>query len=202
MRHSPEQFHETMNRLAEPVQFALTQGIKNARKSNLGAFRTNKKSLLSHIVRSGAYDYLHDNPVEGFILDEGAHKLNQAVCLREEGTGLEIRLAKIKQLTLAESPIPGLDQDPVIQQQRALYELEMQSPGLAIISWEKPSSVDSYNFNLLAIRQSCEGNIRKGEADLLIQLSPGRSEMIPKTSFDPNAIYNYELEDENDEDFS
>ncbi|MEJ6013308.1 hypothetical protein WG936_05585 [Corynebacterium sp. H127] len=202
MRHSPEQFHETMNKLAAPVQFALTQGIKKARKANLGAFRANKKSLLSHIVRSGAYDYLHDNPVEGFTLDEGAHNLNQAVCLREEDTGLEIRLAKIKRLSLVESPIPQLDQDPVIQQQLALYELEMQSPGLAFISWEQPNSVDSYDFSLLAIRQSRKGNIRKGEADLAIQLSPGQSEMIPKTSFDPNAIYNYELEDEKNEDFS
>ncbi|CAB0541182.1 hypothetical protein ACDL62_10210 [Corynebacterium diphtheriae] len=202
MRHSPEQFHETMNKLAEPVQFALTQGIKKARKSNLGAFRANKSSLLSHIVRSGAYDYLHDNPVEGFTLVESAHNLNQAVCLHEEDTGLEIRLAKLKRLTLVESSIPQLDEDPVIQQQLALYELEMQTPGLAFISWEKPKSADSYNFNLLAIRQSRKGNIRKGEADLAIQLSPGQSEMIPKTSFDPNAIYNYELEDEKNEDFS
>ncbi|MEX3504754.1 hypothetical protein [Corynebacterium sp. LK2510] len=191
-----------MNKLAEPVQFALTQGIKKARKANLGTFRANKKALLSHIVRSGAFDYLHDNPVKGFTLDESAHNLNQAVCLREEDTGLEIRLAKLKQLSLVDSPIPQLDQDPVIQQQLALYELELQSPSLAFISWENPSSVDSYNFNLMAIRQSRKGNLRKGEADLAIQLFPGQSEMLPKASFDPNAIYNYELEVEKDEDFS
>lgn len=28
MRHSPEQFYDTMNYLAEPIQFALTQGLK------------------------------------------------------------------------------------------------------------------------------------------------------------------------------
>lgn len=202
MRHSTKQFSETMNRLAEPVQFALTQGLKKAQNANLGAFRANKKSLLSHIVRSGAYDYLYDNPVEGFVLDDGAHSLNQAVCLWEESTGLEIRLAKLKRLNLVDSPIPGIDQSPVIQQQLALYELDEQSPGLAFISWETPSSSDSYKFDLLAIRQSSKGNLRKGEADLAIPLSQAQSEMVPKASFDPNAIYNYELEDERDEDFS
>ncbi|OFQ35024.1 hypothetical protein HMPREF2943_11825 [Corynebacterium sp. HMSC072D12] len=202
MRHSTEQFFETMNKLAEPVQFALTQGFKKAQNANLGVFRANKKSLLSHIVRSGAYDYLYDNPVEGFILDDGAHNLNQAVCLWEESTGLEIRIAKLKRLNLVASPIPGIDQDPVYQQQLALYEVEQQSPGLAFISWETPGSSDSYDFSLLAIRQSRNGNLRKGEADLAIPLFQAQSELIPKVSFDPNAVYNYELEDEQNEDFS
>ncbi|AWR14863.1 hypothetical protein ACQXZZ_04040 [Corynebacterium diphtheriae] len=202
MRHSPEQFYDTMNYLAEPIQFALTQGLKNARRANLRAFQANKKSFLSHIIRSGAYDYLEDNPVAGFILVKKAHPLNQAVCLQEEATGLEIRLAKLKKLSLTQSTIPFLDSDPVIQQQLTLYECGINSPGLAFISWDQPSSKNSYEFNLRAIRQSLRRNSQRGQADLVFSLNPRQSEMIPKVSFDPNAIYDYELENENDEDFS
>ncbi|QRP70018.1 hypothetical protein [Corynebacterium glucuronolyticum] len=201
MRHSIEQFADTMSKLAVPIQRALTYGYDNAQEKNPITLRPDKKSLLSHLIRSDVFEYLRENPVDGFKLGEDVHRLNQSVCLWEESTGLEIRLAKVI-LTHVRTPIPQLDSDPSLQCEIPFSKSELETPGLAFVSWKVPDATSSYNFNLQAIRQSLNGNLRKGQADLVIPLNPDVDGLIPKTSFDPNAIYEYELEDEKDENFS
>lgn len=207
MRHTREELAELLLPLAPQVVDAVGAGIAAAARSRVPMLRApHKRALYSHVVRSGIYDYLEKNPLEGFPLKKRAHRLNQSVALSHE-SGLEARFAKLRNLSVAPSigPIPRIDEDPAIAE--ALFQLEhqFQEPGLVIFSWDRPRlDPDGYpaeEIKVFAVRTAPGTKLKDGSADVIIPLS-AQVQTIPDEAFDPNEddVNNYQFSEEEDAD--
>ncbi|RSZ65077.1 hypothetical protein EAH68_02710 [Corynebacterium hylobatis] len=203
MRHTSEELADILLPLSPRLIEAVGAGIASAARSKVPhLLEPHKRALYSHVVRSGIFDHLRENDIEGFVLDEGCHSLNQSVVLRHK-SGLELRFTKLRSIArdLSTPRIPQLDS--LLDSSGALFGLERKSqlPGVVGLSWERPKLDDEgyplEELEVTAVRAAAGRRLRDGFADVVIPLSDPTL-AIPEEAFDPNAddvIYRYEVDE-------
>lgn len=203
MRHTPEELADILLPLSPRFIEAVGAGIAAAARSRVAHLReAHKRALYSHVVRSGIYDHLLKNDIDGLVLDKGCHNQNQSVVLRHE-SGLELRFTKLRDIAREPSTLPIPQLDSVIDSSDALFGLESQPllPGVVGLSWERPQ-LDGEGYpreglKVTAVRAAAGRKLRDGIADVVIPLS-GQALAIPEEAFDPNAddvVYRYEVDE-------
>lgn len=201
MRLNQSELEELMLPYRQHFHDAIYAGCEEAGKSdNLNILAPNKKAFFSHLVRSVTYDYLKANPLDGFTLDDDAHKLNQAVVLTHE-SGLELRIMRLASFTPSiNSPIHGINEALATSLTIPQLDLQLQSPGVAAISWETPAFHNGAPVGEIPLTfiRAVEGTkLREGRADVAFSLY-GTSTLIPECSFNPDvADSTFTFENEN-----
>lgn len=203
MRHTPEELADILLPLSPRLIEAVGAGITTAARSEVPHLReAHKRALYSHVVRSGIFDHLRENNIEGLVLDEGCHNLNQSVVLRHE-SGLELRFTKLRSIAREPSTLRIPQLDSLLDSSGVLFGLERKSQpsGVVGLSWGRPR-LDEEGYPLeelevTAVRAAAGRKLRDGFADVVIPLSdPALA--IPEEAFDPNAdnvVYRYEVDE-------
>lgn len=206
MRPNREQLLELLGPIYQPFQDALTYACgEAARKTQLRPLDSDRKQLLSAMVRAIVFDYFRANPIHGFELDKQAHKNMNPVVLRETTSGMEIRLIRLTSINQrATTPqIPGLAQDPTMADVEGLFPIDSTDPGTVGIAWRTPKFDQDLNpigpIELTAVRTQPGTKLREGKADFMAPLHGPEHLIIPEAAFDPND-YDYDFTLENQED--
>lgn len=204
MRHSPQELADLIIPYGSYFAEGLTAGIESVAKIKFpGIYAANKRALLSHNIRSKAFDYFEANPQDDLSIMHKLHHLNQAIGFIHEESGLEIRIRKLKGISVApQLVIPRINEDPAITNTLFDLERQFQNPGLVVVSYESPkldkNGLPTEEIELTAVRPKLNTKIKDGVADAIIPLTNSLSAIPKSASFDPN-VDDYIFEEDKDD---